>query len=554
MPKQKAITVTPDARIGRLCLVVLCAVILIIGLVRLRLAGAPLERDEGEYAYAGQLMLQGVLPFVEMYNMKMPGIYAAYAVVLAVFGQSAVGVHLGLLLVNFASIVMLYFLARRYFSTQFAVIASGTFGLMSLSSGVLGAFAHATQFVVCFGLAAFLVLMQPGRPVRWPAGFASGLLFGLAFMMKQHAAPFIVVAGVYLLWQLNRNKEASISSRVATAILFGAGVFIPFLISCAALWGAGVFDRFWFWTFEYAGAYVSKNTAATIPENLGYAFQSMVPPVFLMTLLALCGLFAMWKFKSKAAFIVSLLVAGAIAVSPGFYYRTHYFVLVLPLAGILVAFGADWASQRLPRTMKAGALAPLIIAAIAWGQYLFSDRAYLFTQTPVEVSRAIYGANPFPESVQIGQYLRENTEPEDRIAIIGSEPQLCFYSQRRSASGFAYVYALMEDQPFASQMQKQMIEEIENGNPRYAVIIAVSTSWLGHPDSDRTIMEWARKYELEKCERVCLIDITPIGAIYHWNEDQKGRNPQSNAWVGIYKVRDWKPAVAESSVDVSALR
>ena len=31
--------------------------------IRIRLLGIPLERDEGEYAYAGQLILQGVPPY-----------------------------------------------------------------------------------------------------------------------------------------------------------------------------------------------------------------------------------------------------------------------------------------------------------------------------------------------------------------------------------------------------------------------------------------------------------------------------------------------------------
>ena len=48
----------------------------------------PLERDEGEYAYAGQLMLQLIPPYQLAYNMKLPGIYAAYAVVLKLFGQT----------------------------------------------------------------------------------------------------------------------------------------------------------------------------------------------------------------------------------------------------------------------------------------------------------------------------------------------------------------------------------------------------------------------------------------------------------------------------------
>ena len=36
------------------------AALVFVAYVRLRVADVPLERDEGEYAYAGQLILQGV--------------------------------------------------------------------------------------------------------------------------------------------------------------------------------------------------------------------------------------------------------------------------------------------------------------------------------------------------------------------------------------------------------------------------------------------------------------------------------------------------------------
>src|SRR5438093_9218278 len=64
--------------------------------VRLRLRDMPLERDEGEYAYAGQLILQGIAPYKLVYNLKFPGTYAAYALIMAIFGQTPAGIHLGL--------------------------------------------------------------------------------------------------------------------------------------------------------------------------------------------------------------------------------------------------------------------------------------------------------------------------------------------------------------------------------------------------------------------------------------------------------------------------
>ena len=66
--------------------------------IRIRLLGIPLERDEGEYAYSGQLMLQGIPPYKLAYNMKFPGTYAAYAAIMAIFGQTIAGIHFGLLL------------------------------------------------------------------------------------------------------------------------------------------------------------------------------------------------------------------------------------------------------------------------------------------------------------------------------------------------------------------------------------------------------------------------------------------------------------------------
>ena len=38
-------------------------VIVLFSLIRARLPGAPLEPDEGEYAHAGQLLLQGIPPY-----------------------------------------------------------------------------------------------------------------------------------------------------------------------------------------------------------------------------------------------------------------------------------------------------------------------------------------------------------------------------------------------------------------------------------------------------------------------------------------------------------
>src|SRR5271155_5964386 len=69
-------------------LAVVLLAIIFFGLIRYRLRDMPLERDEGEYAYSGQLILQGIPPYKLAYNMKLPGTYAAYAVIMGVLGET----------------------------------------------------------------------------------------------------------------------------------------------------------------------------------------------------------------------------------------------------------------------------------------------------------------------------------------------------------------------------------------------------------------------------------------------------------------------------------
>src|SRR6267154_2791425 len=128
------------------------AVFLVVIVIRVRLAGIPLERDEGEYAYQGQLLLQGIPPYKLAYSLKLPGTAMAYELLMAVFGQSITGIHLGLAVVNLTTALFVGVLGKRLIDAGAGIIAASLYALLyallSLSPAVLGLAAHATQFVV----------------------------------------------------------------------------------------------------------------------------------------------------------------------------------------------------------------------------------------------------------------------------------------------------------------------------------------------------------------------------------------------------------------------
>jgi hypothetical protein len=155
-----------------------------------------------------------------------------------------------------------------------------------------------------------------------------------------------------------------------------------------------------------------------------------------------------------------------------------------------------------------------LTACLAWPLWL--ERDFFFERPLAEANRLVNGTNPFPESIKIAEYIRGQADPADKIAVLGSEPQIYFYAQRLSATGYIYTYALMEPQPYAHQMQEEMINEIEAARPRFLVLVVMTKSWSAGPESDQTIFRWADKYCDANYEEIGLINIFDRGTDYYF--------------------------------------
>ncbi len=522
-------------------LICLMAILLLTAAVRIRLVDVPLERDEGEYAYAGQLILQGAPPYGNVYNMKLPGTYAAYALIEAVFGETHRGIHLGLLLLNAGTILLVFLLANRLLGPVCGLTAAAAFALLCLGQPVQGIFANAEHFVLLPALGGILLLVGSGtRRGAWRT-LAGASLLGVAFLMKQQGVAFILFAGLHLLHAELRVRPFEWKPLSTRLLAFIVGVLLPFGLTCLILWRAGVFEKFWFWTFEYARAYVTGLPLSDGWNNLrGRAVMLFLSAPFLW-ILAGIGLTALaWnrEARKRAIFVGGFTIFSFLAVCPGLYFRPHYFILLLPaialLSGVAVAALEDLFTGS--RAAKLGrALSFLvIIGSIVQGAY--TQRSFLFFSDPLTACRTTYGLNPFPESLEIARYLREHTTEEDRIAVIGSEPQIYFYARRRAATGYIYTYALMEDHEFADVMQQEMIEEIETARPKFLVFVNVPTSWLAGPESNTRIFGWSERYRDEFYEIAGIIDMVSWDRIlYRWDEEAVGYTPKSDLWLAVFK-------------------
>jgi hypothetical protein len=532
----------PDAWPGRtiawLLLAVACAA---VAAVRWHLRDVPLERDEGEYAYFGQLLLRGFPPFRLAYSMKLPGTQGAYALAMAAFGQTAAGIRTGLLLVNAATTALLFLLGRRLLGILGGLSAGLAFAWLSTSSASLALFGHATHFVLLPAVAGLLLLLRAAESGRRAGFLASGLLLGTALLMKQPGGAFLLFAAAWLAW--SRLRAGTAAGRLASeeaALLAGAAV--PLALVLAWVWAGGTLGEFWFWVVRYAREYA---TALPLSEGAGLLARnasSILAEAWLLWILVGAGLalaaWPGWPLPGRA-FLLALPAFSFLGVSSGLYFRQHYFILALPAAALLAGAAVRFAAHRGGRGVAVVGLGAVVAGGL---QAAWTQRELLFEMAPAQVSRALYGANPFPESPEIARYLAARTLPGDRIAVLGSEPQIFFYARRLSATGHVYAYGLMEPQPFARVMQEQMAREVEAARPAYVVWVLVPASWLMRPSSDPWILEWAQQRVSRGYDLVGQVQILgPDRTEYFW-DDLAARAPDRPVnRVLVFRRRDLAP-------------
>jgi hypothetical protein len=471
------------------CVGALLLVMAFFALVRMRLRDIPLERDEGEFAYVGQLMLQGIPPYKIACNMKLPGTYAAYAAMMAVFGETASGIRIGLMLVNAAATILVFLLGKYLYGPLTGAIAGTTYSFLSCRPAVLGVYAHATHFVVLAALAGILLLLRAIDRERTGLFFGSGLCFGLAFLLKQPGILFGVFAVLYWLWWEWKRPSSRRKAAFRGGALF-AGMVLPFGLTCLILFRAGVFSSFWFWTWSYAREYGSLITLREAWPLLRASLPWAVRPFVIWEIVVLGLTAPVWSRYARAhgGFLAGFFLFSFLAICPGLYFRPHYFILWMPAAALCVGIGVCALRQALieerwieKRRNVFVAWLPVIYFALVFAISVRAQDKKFFRLDSASLNEKIFGQDPFSEAASVGNYIKEHSSEKETVAVFGSEPEICFYSSRHCASSYLHMYPLMEKQRFAQRMESDMMQQVDQARPRFLVYVDAVRSWETKP-------------------------------------------------------------------------
>jgi hypothetical protein len=289
---------------------------------------------------------------------------------------------------------------------------------------------------------------------------------------------------------------------------------------------------------DYARQYVSIVPVSAIGSQLWWSIRSMASEDFLLWLPCVAGFGMIWfdeRLRQTRWWPLGFSLASILTTVPGFYFRTHYFLLTLPAMGLLAGCAVSGACQLWRRKTgvtrfsqwPTGVFALLLVVTViktsaAWS--VFASQG----------AHALYGPELFLEAEKAAAFINKYSKPDAQIAVLGSEPEIYFLAHRHSATGYIYTYPLMEPQPFAGVMQREMIHEIETNSPEFVVFVNRDFSWHQEPKSDTTIFNWWDDYKTNYTV-VGLIDQNwPYPSQYFWGKEAAAHGKLTGTGMEIY--------------------
>lgn len=493
--------------------------LILLGTLLVLLPVSPLNmplvyRDSGVFLYTGWRVLNGELPYRDIWDHKPPVIFYIDALGQAISNNSRWGVWLIELAMLFTAAYLGFLLIKNIFGLLPAVF-SLLLWLLTLVFILQGG-NLTTEYTLPLQFAALFLIYHADRSARPGLDyFLIGLTGAIAFFTKQTAIGIWVAIVAALAFQRLSSGQGCRWLREMGFLLLGGLTFSVIVIAFFVIQGS--LPQFWSAAFEYNLVY-SARASSTLAERLD-TLRKGIRPLTRAGLLqaavvgygiALLTLFLTKKSLEKAWL---LLAIGLIALPLEFILITlpgrtfaHYYMTLLPtlalFTGVLVWEVETW----LPRSRNAGIarvlMALLVAGFIAWT--CFDD--YL---------NQLYLYRDFSKNEAAIQYIQENTSPEDQVLLWGSEAALNYLSRRKSPSRFVYQAPLQQQGYVDEAMIDGFLDDILQNQPRLIIDTEKNNPVFSFPITTPAIEQKISSLR----GRYCLIRRIDFWKVYEYSKE-----------------------------------
>ncbi len=450
-------------------------------------------RDQGIYAAVAEGIVDGRMPYRDVWDFKPPGIFLIFALAQALFGKTMLGVRIlevtGLIATVFAFQRLGGALTgRRSVGLIAAAVAAHVHAQLE--------FWHTAQpetfggYLTVWALA--LTVTHVAGPRRWRRYAVVGVLFGVAFLFKPPLGGGALVCAAYAA----RHEMLTSGSRKAALkpfVVMGLSSLAP--IALCGLWF--VAKSAWtelYWTlFVFTPGYTAlgwENSSVT-----GMYYHAFTEGFFKYSALLPAGVVAAIALlpahfrEREGVFLVVGVIAMHLAgiAMQGKFFPYHYGA-TLPLIAFVSAIGIRKVWSRCTRGGFGGVLAffsfvgVLVVTRSAvrdvpgtyWQRTGIRMRALLSGQVLRDrkvLDKQLYFVADYNLQADrdVALELKRSTEPGDPVFVWGFEPAIYWISDR--PAGTRFVYNVPQRVSWdRSRARAELLKDLDRTRPKMFVV------------------------------------------------------------------------------------
>jgi hypothetical protein len=438
-------------------------------------------RDQGVYLYVGQQILDGGIPYRDVWDHKGPLVY--YINALGLWMTDSIWGVWFLEVIFLLGAAIAGFLALQMVFDSATAFASTILWLVSLPQ-VLDHGNTVEEYSLLFQFAAiYFYLRSEKNSKQFWNEIMVGIMAAMAFSLRPNNIGVPVAIGLVLLVVafFSPKERAHTFKRIAAMVLGSAIVFSMIGIYFVANKSLGyLFDAVFVFNYYYSRAKMFLWESFT----KGYTSLIFLVPLGMAGLVGLIScLYEYWKQGRKESDLMKICFAlFALMVVPIQLYLSllsgrrylHYYVAWLPVLAILTAFLISWVQQLAGKIFADIRYRNILNFLIASGLILaFGIKPVIERMPPLNNLFETIRLNkslPKPDYSAVEQgmyveYILSHTQPGDYVLIWGNASVYNFLAERKSPSRFVYTYAFGVPNYISQEMVDELMFDITQKKP-----------------------------------------------------------------------------------------
>ena len=436
--------------------------------------GDAAQYDAGLFLAISKLLQRDLLLYRDLWDTKPPGIYLYQSAVFAFLPAEVWSLRLADYVLYVVAGLLFFRLCAIEARWELALAATAVWLYWAHHPALNFAGFYTEEYSAAAAVAAVAAAAQYwcGGGFGWVA--TSGVAAAAAVLFKHPGVACAVPALVLLGGRAPRRALP----------LFGFAVLVPLLLVVGYFWRHGALDAFLdCQVFHLFAQHVVTEPGAFAPaartRQLAQHVAALLAAYPLYFVPAAIGVAVACRRPTRLRVAALLwLAADLVLLALQRYYFEHYFIELLPSVILLSAIGAaavlqgrpaDGAAVRAAR-LAFGALAialaaPAVANAVAQRQPLVAANWYILLH-----NRAAWPRQPGNLfETALGRYLREHTQPDDRLFIVETGSVVAAYWTADRLPASRYIFSTQVEASL--ERQTEQLAELERTRPAYVVVV-----------------------------------------------------------------------------------